>query len=517
MSRISEVIRSYSTTRAVIGRGVDIFAIGDPPGAMLDAAMREIRFHIEGDDTTAWDQLLYLMNILRWRRITEPQPNRLNPQVAELGEVIKRESAMLRNFVDAEMLLTRVESAIADLAGTDSPVGAELRRSILEVGPGSCVVLASRSSARAGIAAWLSDIDAKVLVPSELDTLPAGVDLSFVVGPPIFRPRGLFPVGLVTAPQTSEVTFLQPSWFVQRQGQRERYAIPRSNFSEYAEGSITIQARVFEIGDSALPEVDVPGVGEDPNLFFPEPVWGTRTSGDREPLPDEVEAWKLVLAGGLGLWLDDGERIRSLDPKQPVGARIEYEAVDDVGTGTYLVLRDGETEHDAMYAAALAEVKDRAAWIRATQDGWKSALAGRLQSGGVVTAIAQLAQAGVRSATRVRAWVEPTLISPKRADDLAKLLDWLGIPKEPTYSNALELRRALYRASADLGRELEGAIGRADLNELELSGTMHLDLQRDGFRGMIVARVIGRAPFTEIVARQKTRIPFPDGSAKWLE
>ena len=81
----------------------------------------------------------------------------------------------------------------------------------------------------------------------------------------------------------------------------------------------------------------------------------------------------------------------------------------------------------------------------------------------------------------------------------------------------MSLRRALYKAIAELRQELEVAVGQVGLLALQRDGVMHLELQREGFRGMIVARVLARAPFTEIVPRYQTRVPFPDRGAQWLE
>lgn len=517
MSRTNEVMHRYDALRSVMSRGVSVFVVGDPAGAKLNAAVRRIRYHVLDGGSTAWDELLRMANVLRWRRITQPQPNFYSPYVAEITQNIARQAMALRNFVDAKPLLDDLESAALAVAATDSPVGSELLRSVEEVGPEHCVVVASNGSARAGLFAWLGEHGATVVTPSQLGTLQGGVDLSYIAGPPTFFPRGLFPHGLVTAPATAELTFVMPAWFDQRFLLNAEYVLPQSAFGEYAEGGLNVRAGVYHIGNIAAPE---PELTEDPrmeDIYYPEPLWGSRTSGDRDPLPDETEAWKILLGGGLALWLDDGERIRSLDLTQPEGARVDYESVDDVSRGTYLVLRDGETERQAMYDAALAEMKNQSARIEATQEKWKGALADRLTIQNLSSAIDELRQLGVRSASRVRAWTEPTLICPKRAEDLAILLQWLGMPEEPAYSHAIALRRALYRASADLSRELERAIGRADIGDLERNGIMHLDLQREGFRGMIVVRVLARSPFTEIVSRQRTRIPFEDEGAKWLE
>lgn len=517
MSRIYDVIRRYDAARSVISSGVSVFAIGDPVGAQLNAAVRGIRNHVGDDDSTAWAEVLRVSEILRWRRITQPQPNKFSPFVEEMAQTIAQEASRLRNFVDAGELLDQLEGAAMAVATSDNPVGAVLLGSLEEVGPEQCVVVASRMAARVGLLAWLGDRGVQVVVPSELEGLGEGIDVSFAVGPPIFIPRGLFPRGLVTAPVTSELTFVMPAWFSQRALLGPEYVLQGSDFSDFADGGIEIRAKVFQIGDIAERAVDEPVEPDPQDIYYPQPEWGSRTSGDRDPLPDETEAWKVLLGGGLALWLDDGERIRSLDPTQPVGARVTYESIEGVVPGTYLLLRDGETERQAMYDAALSGAKGNAAQIKVTQDIWKQTLTDRLAKQQIGSVVDELARLSVRSATRVRAWTEPTLICPKRAEDFSLLLGWLGIPEHPTYSNAITLRRALYKASAELGRELEEAVGRADLKSLIRDGIMHLDLQREGFRGMIVARVLARSPFTEIVPRQRTRIPFEDGGAKWLE
>ena len=319
-----------------------------------------------------------------------------------------------------------------------------------------------------------------------------------------------FPASLVTAPATEAITFVMPAWFTNR-------SVPVSSLAPYAVGGIKIDAKAHLIGEveeSATETSEMPTIED---TFFPQPVWGSRKSADREPQSDEVQAWKILLGGGFGLWLDDGERIRSLDPRQPEGDRISYEAVNDVQPGTYLVLREGATERGAMHEAAVAAVGPRGASIAATQEHWKHALAERLERHGATRVIAELTARQVRSASRVRAWIEPTLICPKREENLALLLEWLGLPRDPTYTNALTLRRALYRAIADLRQELEEAVAQIDLSTLEQNGFMRLNLEREGFRSMIVTRVLARAPFTEIVPRNQARVPFVDEGALWLE
>jgi hypothetical protein len=338
-----------------------------------------------------------------------------------------------------------------------------------------------------------------------MDKVPPKVDQSYVIAPPTFVPSSL-----VTAPVTSEVTFVMPAWFGNR-------AVAASSLGAHAEGRIEVTTTVHEIGEIWEPTGEGPDETEVEDTYYPQPAWGRRMSGEREPTSDEVEAWKLLLGGGLAVWLDDGDRIRSLNPQQPLGDRIAYESVADVIPGSYLVLREGAAERGAMYEEALHALGPRARDITVTQARWKSALQQRLDLIGAPRAARELAVRGVRSAGQVRAWTEPRLISPQRDADFIALLEWLGEPMQPTYNNASSLRGAVYRASAELRRQLEDAAGRADLRALERDRILRLDLDREGFRGMIVTEVLARSPFTEIVSRPQVRVPFVDGNAQWLE
>ncbi|MBX7136313.1 MAG: hypothetical protein K1X67_26890 [Fimbriimonadaceae bacterium] len=505
MSRIQDVIRRYENCRAVLRNGVEIIAVGDPIGAALNSAVRTALFRIDEENKEVWGGLIRAANAIRWRRLTQPQPNGFNPAVYEGVEEVRREVKRLRGSVNDEALLNQISSAAEAVTESDSPLGDEILRLVREVGPESCTVVARNGFARAGLRNWLENYGVSVLLTGELESLSQRIEQSYILGPPT-----LFSASLVTAPATGAITFVMPAWFVNR-------SLPPSGLVSHAEHSSEIQSKVHFVGNIEDPPTEVPEDAQIVDEYYPQPVWGRREGEDREPESGEVEARKILLAGGFGLWLDDGERIRALDPLLPEGNRVSYEAVADVRPGTYLVLREGATEHGAMFEAAMAEVGTHAEGILATQALWKQALAERLDRKGTKQVIAELDARKVRAATRVRAWTDPTLICPRYEQDLALLLDWLGIPANPSFNNAMILRRAVYRASADLRQELEDAVGRADLRALEEEGFMHLELEREGFRGMIVARVLARAPFTEIVPRPQARVPFKDGGAQWLE
>jgi hypothetical protein len=488
--------------------GIEIFVVGDPAGARLNIAVRRLAWAVSENGSDVWGNLLRAANALRWRRMTQPQPGLFRPAVTEAANAVVREARLLRGAVADEALLDEIAAAAQDVRQTDSPVGAELWRSIVETDPSICAVVASSGPARAGLQEWLAPLAVPALLSGEVGDVSERIEQLYVVGPPLF-----FPPSLVTAPAANELTFLMPAWFAHR-------VLPVSRLADQADGAMNANVKMRTIGDLSEPESPVTDdnrIEDIKDAYYPQPMWRGPTSGDREPEPDEVEAWKVLLAGHLAIWLDDGDRIRTLDPRQPEGERVTYAAVESVVPGTYLVLRNGETEHGAMYEAALHLMGPHAGTIEATQRGWKSALVARLASMGASASIAELRARGVRSATRVRAWTEPTLISPKYENDLVLLLEWLGLAVEPSRRNAMALRRAVYQVSADLREELEDAVSRTNLAALERDGHMSLEIQREGFRSMVVARVQARSPYTEIVPRPQTRLPISDRSGEWLE
>lgn len=505
MSRIDELNRRYEASASIVRNGVEILAIGDPVGAQLNLAVQRLNLALRDEPSGLWDDMLGAARALRWRRVTQPQPPNENAAVREGAEKVVQQVERLRGGMANDALLDELGNAATAVAASGSLLGEVLLRSILEIGPDVCVVVAANKPAQVGLQSWLSNHGVRVFTAGELDRGNLRADQAYVVGPPRF-----FNSSLVTAPVTGEICFLMPAWF--RDG-----AVPSSALAKYAEGAIHVEARILTEGDISEPASDMP-VPEVDDQFLPQPVWGTRQAGlDLEPSTDEVEARKVLLSGNLAIWLDDGDRIRTLDPAQPVGERVTYTDVDTVRTGTYLLLRQGETERGALYGAALSLLGPSAGSVDASQRTWKTKLLVRLIELGERETVRSLRKAGVRTAERARAWTAPDLIRPHSDSDFEHLLQWLDIPVQPTFGHATLLRRSLYQASADVREELESAVSAADLSVLELGGHLSLDVRTEGFRGIVATRVLAISPYTEIVARHDARVPFEDRSGQWLE
>lgn len=507
MNRIDALNQRYATSASLVQNGVELIAVGDRAGARFNLAVRNLVAAVRADGPGPWDNLTGVSKALRWHLITQPQPVVLNPGLEKLAAEVSRQAHRLRGALADQNLLDEIAASATALADRDreSVVGTALLHTCLEAGADTCVVIAASKPAQLGLASWLGKHGITVMTAGELEKDQPDCEQAYVVGPPRF-----YQPSLTTAPLTYAVSFVLPAWFGDRK-------IPRSAIASHAEGAIRIHARVFTMGDAPEPEPGVLAEVEDEDAYLPQPVWGTQNPEDREPTNEEVKARKILLSGNLAMWLDDGERIRSLDPWQPAGERVTYTDVAAVREGTYLLLRQGTTERGVLHQAALARLGPQATAVANTQEKWKQLLAQRLQQHGHRQVVKDLRAAGIKTADRARAWTDPSLVRPKSDRDFELLLEWLGITIQPTFGHASLLRKMLYQASTEIGRQLEAAVSAADLTELESAGHISLDVRTEGFRGMLATRVLAVSPFTQIVSRHDARVPFEDQGGQWLE
>lgn len=507
MSRIAALIQRYEAAESLIKYGAEVIAVGDPAGSRLNDVIRRALF-AAGDDLGVWDDLICPAKMLRWRLITHLQP--AGPSSAckdAITEVIRRAN-QLRGAVADDGLLDELAAAARGAAESETPLSDALIGLIDEVEPQNCLLVAASKPAQMSLTDGWGPLGVRVLTAAELAREETYIEQAYAVGPPRF-----FAPSLVTAPAAFSVTFLIPSWV------RDR-TVPSSVISSYADsGAIRIRSRVHVLGRDDLLGVSIEGTPELDNDLFPQPVWEETRAPLREPGSDEVEARKVLLSGGYSTWLDDsdGERIRTLDPTAPAGERVLYARLATVRAGTYLLLRQGETEHGALHEIALRFLGDKVPSINATQQAWKEQLSRRISERGHARVAAELRRHGVKAADRARAWTEPSLNRPNNDDDFRKLLVWLGIPIEPTFANATMLRRAHHQAGTYVRERLERAVDAADLAGLDRDGHLSLDVPADGFRRIIATRVLAISPHAEFIARRNARLLFVDRSARWLE
>ncbi|MEI2638746.1 MAG: hypothetical protein V9F03_07090 [Microthrixaceae bacterium] len=476
MTRIAALNWRYIATAQLQRGGTEIIAVGDPAGARLSANIRQLTAAVDYDDSGTWGDLVGAGRALTWRRLVQPQPVEFNPGLQHAAEAVLRHAGRMRGSVAIDDLLDAVSVSSRAVAASDSPVGAVLLRSIEEVGVRACAVVAASWPSKTGLEAWLREQGVAVFTTAELQQRAPRVDLVYAVGPPRF-----FPPSLVTAPVSDEVTFVIPEWFRDRR-------IPHSSIADHAEGAIRISARISTESTAAEAGPDL-GLEPDESTaafeagLLPQPVWTPSGRSSTEPGSHEVEARKVLLSGDYALWLDDGQRIRTLDPQQPSGERVIYTDVSSVRYGTYLLLRHGDAERGALHRDAMNLLGIHQEETESSQQDWKLRLADRLESLGASEVVRRLSGADIRAAAQARAWTDPSFIRPSRDRDFEHLLQWLGLPVQPTFGRATRLRRMLYQASAAIREELETAISAADLTVMERDGYISLDTPTAGARG----------------------------------
>jgi hypothetical protein len=518
MSRIEALVQRYEAVDRLLRDGAEIVAVADPPGARYNAALRRLLFAAR-DEPGVWDDLIRPAKALRWRRVTHLQSTACQDAVAG----VVRQAGRLYGAVADKEVLDELLAAARTVADVETPVADAFLGIIGQVDPAACVLVAASRPAQASLLSVWGPFGVRVLTAADLAREETCAQRAYAVGPPRF-----FGLSLVTAPAAFSVSFLIPSWV------RDR-TIPVSVLSGYLDehgGTMRIASRITaDPADNDPAPAPVPAesaedaaisefFSETADDLLPQPFWAEPKYAHREPGSDEVAARKVLLSGSWAIWLDDadGERIRTVDPAAPGGERVIYVDVRSVQPGTYLLLRQGASEHDALREVANRLLGAQALAIDGTQRAWKEKLARRLAERGRARVEEELRRHGVRAASRAPAWAGPALIRPSSEDDFRLLLHWLGIADaDLAIANATRLRRAHHRAGSDIREKLEKAVEAADLAALERDGHLRLGISADGFRTMTAARVLAISPHTEIVSHHHARVLFRDGGALWLE
>lgn len=504
------LIERYASAESLVANGAEVVAVEDPEGSRLNGALRRVMIAAR-EDPGLWDGIIAPAKLLRWRLATHLQAD---TALASSVTEIERQGRRLRFSVADADLPEELAYAARAAAAAQSPLADELLNMIDQAGPEHCLLVAASKPAQATLASLWAGFGVRVLTAAELAREETSIDHAYAVGPPRF-----FGAALVTAPATKSVSFLVPTWLHDRK-------LPSSPITAYADsGAMLIKSRTRTVGaESAAASMD-PGRsdgtaaeldGLDDELF-PLPTWQEPAAPSRSPSSDDILAHKVLLDGGLAIWLDDGDRIRTLDPSAPSGERVHYAKLAIVRPGSYLLLRQGTSEHAALHEIALRLLGEQAAAIEASQHAWKEELGRKIAERGDQQVISDLHARGIQAATRVPAWVDPSLIRPHSDSDFRILLGWLQIPIEPSFSNAKLLRRAHHQVGVDVREALEEAVETADLTKLEHDGHLALRAKTAGFREMIATRVLSVSPYTEVIPRHQVRVLFNDRSALWLE
>ena len=430
--------------------------------------------------------------------------NLLSLRFSEQAEEVANLAGKIVNSLTDAAPLQELQAAANNVAGSESPTAKLLVESILEIGILDCIVVAPNGRCASMTQNRLSRLEVPVYTQTEYQQLTNVAEQAYVIGPPSFYSPSIY-----NAPSAENIAFIMPNWYQNRK-------LPRSPLWPYLESQIEIETRTYQVG-SSNEEEPTENEEETESKLEPRPSWDNFYRSTKKDDSDQVEARRILLSGELGIWLDDAERIRTLDPRLPVGQRITLTDVSNIQTGDYLLLRQGETEPEFLRRLAFSRLEDEAADIMSSQDSWKGALKRRMQLYGETGVDQELQRAGIRRHHRAKSWSERSFIRPNDDDDFRNLLDWLNIPREPTISNADKLRAATHAENKSITKRLEEAVQLLDHEHLYRTGITTLTLEPFGIRNNTVARVLAVSPCKRRIPRTETRKLEKDSNARWLE
>ena len=160
MSRLDAVASRYARSADLVRNGVELDLVGDPPGARVNAAVRQLLLLARDDASGLWDGALGAAKALRWRLLTQPQPFEFGSAVRTAAADVVAEAGRLRAAVGspAQHALDELAAAAEAVAAADPIAGGVLLESIQEATAGACVVIAVSGAAMAGLESWLGPV-----------------------------------------------------------------------------------------------------------------------------------------------------------------------------------------------------------------------------------------------------------------------------------------------------------------------------------------------------------------------
>ncbi|WP_029253517.1 hypothetical protein [Paraoerskovia marina] len=518
--RIENLNKRFADIASILKYGVEVQLAEDPLGYRYSQAVRTVVRTAKDDDPEVWADVLGAAKSLRSKLLLHPEED--SRTIAEHVDALRVQITRIRpNLADSAMLDEALAAAVA-LRGQQSAVGELLWQAVEDFTAEDCLVVVGSRRAAEAISDWIAPLGARVLTPGDLRREPLSASIALIVGPPRF-----FHSSMVTSPMTSEVTFIVPNWFGDR-------SIPTTSLSEYAEKPILVTAR--ETGPkrpAPLPAraSEAEGAAEvqpDETELEPSALWKAPQDGERTPRPDEVRARKVLLSGGYSVWIDAGDRIRSLDPYQPAGENVVYLGVATfrdlspeqlARTEIYLLLRSAtKTQHSYLHERARASLGPTRTLVQETQQSWKSKLRGRIDSWGEQQVVRSLEDHGVQAAGEAVAWTSEEFTRPLRNDDFRLLLDWLDLATDgPEYRNATRLRSAFRSESHKVQTQIGRSVTGGDLAHLKQDGHRLLPAPEPGEPGLTAARVLAVSPHDEIKPRHEVRVLRADDAGRWLQ
>lgn len=336
------------------------------------------------------------------------------------------------------------------------------------------------------------------------------LDLVVVAGPSAW-----FPPAIVRACRARRLVFVYPSWIRDAEPQVGLLAGTAEHPAPRQLGPAP--RRQTPPFDLSLPL----GPAEE---WVPQADWRAisaagRRRGTDDAGADPVPAWLFALASGEGVYLEAPEGSRAYVVELHEEISVHQESTSRIEAGDFVMLRtDGEGD----YIRAIADtiLGTSAQPLRAMQAAWKRELAKELLARGSHGLRRALEAAGATAVTdtNVRQWIRPDSIRTRDPSNFSAIMAVAGMRERfGEFWGAMgTIDSAHRRAGMQVRRLLVAELVKADTAMIAGQGWADFDIDEIHGEGSLrVARVEGRAPEPQTVARTRTRRPFPIARDLW--
>lgn len=504
MNRIQFLTSSYEALERMLrSQGAIRFRLlEDAEGAEFNQAVNRFVSEVREINDDNVKTAVSMAKCLRWRRFMQPQPVAFDRKGRELIEQLERQCEDARKVVANGVLPDLLLSSAQRLLEDDSAVVKELRLLDSEDDGDYLLVVRDRKTVTL-IQSWLEHQNLQVSAVQDIRSERHWFDFVHVLGFP-----QAFCSSMFSSPVGDDIEYVFPSWISYR-------SLPESSLMGLVENPISMTVHNSEIFDSTIRTTK--GEAEDDlSWYLPEPVWNVPPRDPSCCSSDLVDARQIYLSGGWETWLDDGERIRTLEIDKITGAKVSNLAPEEVTVGSYLLLREHGSERGILKTLAQSRIP-RAEETISEQRVWKERLLVRIKQIGVERVRRELKALGVGAYRQVDTWSDMELIRPKSDDDFLRLLDWLEIPREPTFQDVRTLQCEVRRVSHEITAELENQASRVNLEELERQGHMYFQVSTDGVRSMVATRVMAIRSSVQKVPNSFTRTLRKNNCGWWID
>lgn len=239
--------------------------------------------------------------------------------------------------------------------------------------------------------------------------------------------------------------------------------------------------------------------------------WISGNSSSSKTSDSQKLCRQIALANGKQVFIDvDGEEdfVNSVEIDHNNLLRKIEIATRDLKVGDYIILREGQSDAQALYLKARDLIGPKIDEIEIHQHEWKSALKNLLLKSDIKSLNRILSDKGMKSVNRLGDWTDPNLRRPLRDDDFAILLRHLTLDVNKYMNSATLLKRTILQVAVNFRNQLTATIGNLSGDRLRESGTQVISSPVDGIANLFISRVIGISSEERFVESQKVRVPF---------